>query len=175
MAAAGFQPALAYESNLSSLGSNLGDREAMLQAAVRALESPRLRIRRLSPIYETEPMDVPGQHWFLNQVAEAETDLFPLQLLHRTAKVEAQLGRRRLAPLVILEELAPPPHQLQQTSSPRRRRNGSGAAALAPPSAQHAAYHVRALDLSGKLIGNLSEQIVSTGDLEQIRSCAGAI
>jgi 2-amino-4-hydroxy-6-hydroxymethyldihydropteridine diphosphokinase len=81
-----------------SLGSNLGDREAMLQAAVRALESPRLHIRRLSPIYETEPMDVPGQHWFLNQVAEAETDLFPLQLLHRTAKVEAQLGRRRLAP-----------------------------------------------------------------------------
>ena len=81
-----------------SLGSNLGDREAMLEAAVRALESPRLRIRRLSPIYETEPMDVPGQHWFLNQVAEAETDLFPLQLLHRTAKVEAQLGRRRLAP-----------------------------------------------------------------------------
>jgi 2-amino-4-hydroxy-6-hydroxymethyldihydropteridine diphosphokinase len=82
-----------------SLGSNLGDREAMLQAAVRALESPRLRIRRVSPVYETEPVDVSGQHWFLNQVAEAETDLFPLQLLHRTAKVEAQLGRRRLAPM----------------------------------------------------------------------------
>jgi 2-amino-4-hydroxy-6-hydroxymethyldihydropteridine diphosphokinase len=80
------------------LGSNLGDREAMLQAAVRALESPRLHIRRLSPIYETEPMDVPGQHWFLNLVAEAETDLFPLQLLHRTSKIESQLGRRRVAP-----------------------------------------------------------------------------
>lgn len=80
------------------LGSNLGDREAMLQAAVRALESPRLRVLRVSPVYETEPVDVSGQHWFLNQVAEAETDLFPLQLLHRTAKVEAQLGRRRLAP-----------------------------------------------------------------------------
>ena len=80
------------------LGSNLGDREAMLQAAVRALESPRLRILRVSPVYETEPVDVSGQHWFLNQVAEAETDLFPLQLLHRTAKIEAQLGRRRLAP-----------------------------------------------------------------------------
>jgi len=80
------------------LGSNLGDRESMLQAAVRALESPGLRIRRLSPVYETEPMDVPGQQWFLNQVAEAATDLFPLQLLHRTTKVEAQLGRRRLAP-----------------------------------------------------------------------------
>jgi 2-amino-4-hydroxy-6-hydroxymethyldihydropteridine diphosphokinase len=80
------------------LGSNMGDRETMLQAAVRELESPRLHIRRTSPIYETEPMDVPGQPWFLNQVVEAETDLFPLQLLHRTAKIEVQLGRRRLTP-----------------------------------------------------------------------------
>ncbi len=79
------------------LGSNLGDREQMLQRALRALESPQLHILRVSPLYETEPVDVPGQHWFLNLVAEAETDLFPLQLLHRTAKVEAQLGRRRLA------------------------------------------------------------------------------
>jgi 2-amino-4-hydroxy-6-hydroxymethyldihydropteridine diphosphokinase len=80
------------------LGSNMGDREAMLQAALRALESPRLQIRRISPIYETEPMDVPGQHWFLNLVAEAGTDFFPLQLLHHTGKVETQLGRRRVAP-----------------------------------------------------------------------------
>jgi 2-amino-4-hydroxy-6-hydroxymethyldihydropteridine diphosphokinase len=70
----------------------------MLQAAVQALESPRVHILRVSPVYETEPMDVPGQNWFLNQVAEAETDLFPLQLLHRAQKVEALLGRRRLAP-----------------------------------------------------------------------------
>ena len=80
------------------LGSNVGDREAMLQAALRALESPRLHILRVSPVYETEPMDVPGQDWFLNLVAEAETDLFPFQLLRSTAKVEAQLGRRRLTP-----------------------------------------------------------------------------
>ena len=80
------------------LGSNLGDREAMLRAALGALESPRLRVRRVSPVYETEPMDVPGQGWFLNLVAEAETDLFPLQLLHRIAKIEIELGRRRLVP-----------------------------------------------------------------------------
>ncbi|MFN7996395.1 MAG: 2-amino-4-hydroxy-6-hydroxymethyldihydropteridine diphosphokinase [Bryobacteraceae bacterium] len=80
------------------LGSNMGDREAMLQAAVLALDSPQFRIRRVSPVYETEPMDVPGQHWFLNLVLEAETDLFPLQLLNRTSKVEAQLGRRRVTP-----------------------------------------------------------------------------
>jgi 2-amino-4-hydroxy-6-hydroxymethyldihydropteridine diphosphokinase len=80
------------------LGSNVGDRAAMLAEAVRALESPRLRIRRLSPVYETEPMDVPGQRWFLNQVAEAEAELFPLQLLQRALKVEAKLGRRRVTP-----------------------------------------------------------------------------
>jgi len=80
------------------LGSNLGHREEMLQSALRALQSPRLRILRVSPVYETEPMDVPDQNWFLNLVAEAETSLFPLQLLHRTAKIEAQLGRRRLLP-----------------------------------------------------------------------------
>ena len=65
---------------------------------MRALESPGLHILRVSPVYETEPMDVRGQQWFLNQVVEAETDLFPLQLLFRTSKVEAQLGRHRLAP-----------------------------------------------------------------------------
>ncbi len=80
------------------LGSNLGDRHAMLQSAIRALESPRLQVLRVSPIYETEPMDVPNQNWFLNLVVEARTDLFPLQLLHRTMKLEVQLGRRRLAP-----------------------------------------------------------------------------
>ena len=80
------------------LGSNIGDRQAMLREALRALESPQLHIRRLSPVYETEPMEVAGQHWFLNQVAEAETELFPLQLLHRIGRVEAQLGRRRLMP-----------------------------------------------------------------------------
>jgi 2-amino-4-hydroxy-6-hydroxymethyldihydropteridine diphosphokinase len=80
------------------LGSNLGDRAAMLRQALRALESPRLHILRVSPVYETEPIGVAGQHWFLNLVAEVETDLFPRQLLHRTSRIETQLGRHRLAP-----------------------------------------------------------------------------
>jgi 2-amino-4-hydroxy-6-hydroxymethyldihydropteridine diphosphokinase len=78
-----------------SLGSNMGDRERMLQAAIEALGAPDLRILRLSPVYETEPVDLPGQPWFLNLVAEVETRLFPRQLLARTSKVEHQLGRRR--------------------------------------------------------------------------------
>ena len=80
------------------LGSNLGNRSQMLENAIHAMASPHLLVRRLSPVYETEPMDVPHQPWFLNMVVEAETDCFPLQLLRWTSQVEQHLGRRRLTP-----------------------------------------------------------------------------
>jgi 2-amino-4-hydroxy-6-hydroxymethyldihydropteridine diphosphokinase len=79
-----------------SLGSNLGDRERHLQEALDLLQAPDLRIQRISPVYETEPREVRNQPWFLNLVVEAQTDLFPKQLLVRTSKIERQLGRRRL-------------------------------------------------------------------------------
>ena len=66
-----------------SLGSNLGDRRGALEAAMARLESPDFRIRRVSSIYETEPLDLRDQPWFLNLVLEAETELFPKQLLAR--------------------------------------------------------------------------------------------
>lgn len=77
------------------IGSNLGDRERMLEAALGALAANGVRIRRVSPVYETEPQDLKEQGWFLNLVAEAETDLFPLQLVRRIGKIERQLGRTR--------------------------------------------------------------------------------
>jgi 2-amino-4-hydroxy-6-hydroxymethyldihydropteridine diphosphokinase len=76
-----------------SLGSNLGDRESNLRAALAELAP-----LRVSPIYETEPADLPGQPWFLNLVAEAETSLFPRQLLSRTQRIERDLGRVRTVP-----------------------------------------------------------------------------
>lgn len=78
-----------------SLGSNVGDRERMLETALAALHARDLRLLRISPVYETEPVGFEGQRWFLNLVAEAETDLFPLGLLGRIARVEQRLGRRR--------------------------------------------------------------------------------
>jgi 2-amino-4-hydroxy-6-hydroxymethyldihydropteridine diphosphokinase len=78
------------------LGSNLGDREAMLQAAVNELHAQEVSVSRLSSVYETEPRDLRGQPWFLNLVAEAHTSLFPRQLLARTGRIEQKLGRRRL-------------------------------------------------------------------------------
>lgn len=81
-----------------SLGSNLGDREALLREAVVRLETADVHVLRCSPVYETEPQDVKDQGWFLNAVVEAESELFPLQLLERTQKIEGDLGRRRLKP-----------------------------------------------------------------------------
>jgi 2-amino-4-hydroxy-6-hydroxymethyldihydropteridine diphosphokinase len=77
------------------LGSNLGDRAATLAAAVQKLDSPELSLIRASGLYETEPMGLKEQPWFLNQVAEFQTTLFPRQLLQRTKKVENELGRMR--------------------------------------------------------------------------------
>ncbi len=77
------------------LGSNLGDRERMLEGALAALDAAGVRVRRVSPVYETEPQDLREQGWFLNLVAEAETDLFPLQLLQVIGRIERQLGRKR--------------------------------------------------------------------------------
>ncbi len=81
-----------------SLGSNIGDRERMLQAAVDGLRAPDLVIRRVSSVYETEPLDFLAQRPFLNVAVEAETDLFPLMLLSRIQKVELRLGRKRTGP-----------------------------------------------------------------------------
>jgi 2-amino-4-hydroxy-6-hydroxymethyldihydropteridine diphosphokinase len=81
-----------------SLGSNIGDRARNLQAALQQLPAPDLRILRVSPAYETEPAEFTAQRWFVNLVAEAETELFPLQLLSRIARAERALGRVRTIP-----------------------------------------------------------------------------
>jgi len=81
-----------------SLGSNIGDREQMLQSALDRLHAPDLTIRRISSVYETEPVDFKQQRAFLNLVAEAETELFPMMLLSRIQKLELQLGRKRTGP-----------------------------------------------------------------------------
>ena len=81
-----------------SLGSNIGDREHFLQSALDRLQAPDLTIKRTSFIYETEPVDFKEQRSFLNLVAEAETELFPMMLLSRVQKIELQLGRKRMGP-----------------------------------------------------------------------------
>ncbi len=75
------------------LGTNLGDREGNLRAAVEALRSERVVVARASSVWETAPRDLLDQPYFLNQVIEVETDLFPRQLFERAKQVERKLGR----------------------------------------------------------------------------------
>jgi len=81
-----------------SLGSNIGDRQNNLTTAIEQLSSADLHVLRTSPIYETEPVEYTKQSWFLNLVLEAETQLFPKQLLQRTQRIERALGRVRTVP-----------------------------------------------------------------------------
>jgi 2-amino-4-hydroxy-6-hydroxymethyldihydropteridine diphosphokinase len=80
------------------LGSNLGDRASNLAQARDQVAASGIHILRASSIYETAPRDLAAQPWFLNQVIEAETALFPRQLLHRILKIERAMGRKRVAP-----------------------------------------------------------------------------
>jgi len=75
-----------------SLGSNLGDRRALLREAVASLDS----VVAVSPVYETEPMGGPdGQDQFLNIVVEIDTDLTPRELLGVCHRLESAAHRVR--------------------------------------------------------------------------------
>ncbi|HVU78345.1 MAG TPA: 2-amino-4-hydroxy-6-hydroxymethyldihydropteridine diphosphokinase [Gaiellaceae bacterium] len=75
------------------LGSNLGDREALIREAAEAIGA-----RRLSPIIETDPWGLEDQPRFLNAVAELDTDLPARALLDVLLEVERTLGRDRSGP-----------------------------------------------------------------------------
>ncbi len=81
-----------------SLGSNMGDRAQNIARAIDALAAHGVRVTRQSSLYETEPVDIRSQGWFLNCVVEAETDLMPRQLMHALLEIERSLGRRRRVP-----------------------------------------------------------------------------
>ncbi len=79
------------------LGSNLGDRKAVLDGAVARLrQTPELLVRSVSTYHETKPVGGPaGQGPFLNAAAALETTLEPIALLHRLQQIEADAGRVR--------------------------------------------------------------------------------
>ncbi|ALS75501.1 2-amino-4-hydroxy-6-hydroxymethyldihydropteridine pyrophosphokinase [Planococcus rifietoensis] len=80
-----------------SLGSNLGDRKAQLQEAVRLLQTnPSISNIKMSSIYETAPVGYLNQEAFLNLVIRLETSLSPLELLDICQEIEQALHRERL-------------------------------------------------------------------------------
>ena len=77
-----------------SLGSNLGDRAANLRAAIERIRALG-EVVTVSSFYETEPVEVTAQPWFLNCAVKLDTEKMPKQLLAGILDVEQQMGRRR--------------------------------------------------------------------------------
>ena len=78
------------------LGSNLGDREQTLEAALAELAAdPGIELVAVSRLIETEPVGYTAQPRFLNGVAALETELPARDLLDRLLELERRFGRRR--------------------------------------------------------------------------------
>jgi len=79
-----------------ALGSNLGDRDAYLASARRALAAiPRTQLLAESQVEETEPLGPVKQGPYLNQMVALETELSPRELLAELQRIEGNAGRIR--------------------------------------------------------------------------------
>lgn len=91
-------PHLRMESSMRvflGLGSNAGNRQKNLLAALAGLEKrPGIRVRKISSVYQTSPVG-PRQRWFLNAVADLETQLPPRKLLLALKRIERGMGRKK--------------------------------------------------------------------------------
>lgn len=80
-----------------SLGTNIGDREGFLNAAIEELKSnSSLAVSRISSIYETKAVGLVDQADFLNQVVEVRTSLTKYELLDLIQRIEYKQGRDRI-------------------------------------------------------------------------------
>jgi 2-amino-4-hydroxy-6-hydroxymethyldihydropteridine diphosphokinase len=80
-----------------ALGSNLGDRQDILQGAVDAIVGlPGVRVTAVSPVYETVPVGGPAQPDYLNAVVLADSARSARELLDRLHEVEAAFDRVRV-------------------------------------------------------------------------------
>jgi 2-amino-4-hydroxy-6-hydroxymethyldihydropteridine diphosphokinase len=81
------------------LGSNVGDREGHLRAAVEMLRERGVEVNAVSSSYETEPVgEVLDQPDFLNAAIRIRTELEPERLLDVCKEVEVERGRALDAP-----------------------------------------------------------------------------
>ena len=79
-----------------SLGSNVGDRaDFVTRAIVKLSKHPQMEVRSHSELYETEPLEMPDQEWFVNAVVRIETPLAPMSLLDALQGLEAEMQREQ--------------------------------------------------------------------------------
>jgi 2-amino-4-hydroxy-6-hydroxymethyldihydropteridine diphosphokinase len=78
-----------------SLGSNVGDRKKNLSTAIDRLGAVG-RVESISSFYETEPVEVTDQPWFLNCAVALETSATPEHLMKDLLAIEQEMGRKRI-------------------------------------------------------------------------------
>lgn len=86
---------LDYKNTYLLLGSNLGDRELLLEKAIKLIDQKIGKIFAKSSIYETAAWGKTDQPNFLNLALGVETTLSPLELLNTLLVIEEKLGRMR--------------------------------------------------------------------------------
>ena len=77
------------------LGSNLGDREAVLLQAIDLIDERVGQVLRRSSFIETEPWGFESANRFLNAAVCCETTLTPREVLQATQQIERDLGKRK--------------------------------------------------------------------------------
>jgi GTP cyclohydrolase-4 len=81
-----------------AIGSNIGDRQGNVVAALQKLRA-FVAIDRISSVYETKPVGFTDQPDFLNLACTGRTNVPPRLLRDALAKIERQIGRRVTVPL----------------------------------------------------------------------------
>ena len=88
-----------------SLGSNIGKRDENLRKALLYLgDMPHTTLKKISKIYETQPVDFTEQALFLNMAAHIQTKLNSYELLSKLQMIEQNMGRlksKRFGPRII--------------------------------------------------------------------------
>ncbi len=79
-----------------AIGSNLGNREINIESAINRLrEAKGIEVKKVSQIYERDPVGGPPQPKYLNGAIEIYTELGPRRLLAALQGIELELGRER--------------------------------------------------------------------------------
>lgn len=77
------------------LGTNLGDKEANLKAAIKEIRKRIGKIASLSAFYASEPWGFESDNSFLNAVCCVSTNFSPMEILSTTQEIERELGRMK--------------------------------------------------------------------------------
>jgi 2-amino-4-hydroxy-6-hydroxymethyldihydropteridine diphosphokinase len=82
-----------------ALGSNLQDPQSQVERALQTIANTEaIKLIKASSLYKTAPVGYDNQPDFINAVVEIETDLSPIELLHKLLEIETQHGRERPFP-----------------------------------------------------------------------------